>query len=201
MPNRSHAPVRNHSEIDPRVIRSTQALGTALVELIQERDFAEITVQSILDRAGVGRATFYSHYRNKADVLHSSYERVFAHFESLLERPVARGARLFPVAEFLEHIGEAGDFVEALRRAGQLDDLWKLSVGFAARIIERRLPVGSDAVSPGGPPRALVARMLAGALMEAIEWWREHPASSTPAQVDAAFHEMARGVVRRAWAA
>src|SRR5688572_32486622 len=35
------------------------------VELMRTREFNEITVQDLLDRAGVGRATFYSHFRNK----------------------------------------------------------------------------------------------------------------------------------------
>jgi hypothetical protein len=38
--------------------------------------------------------------------------------------------------------------------------------------------------------------MLAGALVEAIRWWQDHPAAATPAAMDAAFHEFARGVLR-----
>src|SRR5690606_15510626 len=83
MSNNAPAPVRN-ADPDPRVARTTHALGRALIELIQERDYDEITVQHILDRAGVGRATFYAHYRNKDDALHSNYERLFALFEARL---------------------------------------------------------------------------------------------------------------------
>ena len=49
------------SRSDPRVLRSRRALGDALVELLHERRFDDITVQDILDRASVGRATFYAH--------------------------------------------------------------------------------------------------------------------------------------------
>ena len=43
---------------DRRVVRTRVALGHALVELMLEREFDEITVQQVLDRANVGRATF-----------------------------------------------------------------------------------------------------------------------------------------------
>jgi AcrR family transcriptional regulator len=196
MSNNTRATVRNWAEVDPRVVRTTQALGRALVDLIQERDFDGIVVQNILDRAGVARSTFYAHYRNKEDVLHSSYERVFTVFEQSFDTPSSTGARLFPVTEFLNHVSEARGVVDALRISGRLGELWDLGAGYAARIIERRMEASTD-VTPE-IPRSLVARMLAGALFEGIKWWYDHPSVSTPAQIDAAFHEMARGALRRA---
>jgi hypothetical protein len=62
-------------------------------------------------------------------------------------------------------------------------------VEFAARMIERRLGPARPVTSPA--PRPLVARMLAGALAESVEWWLDHQTAATPAQVEAAFHELA----------
>ena len=195
MPNDSAPTVREAATTDPRVERTTLALGRALIELIQERDFDDITVQSILDRAGVGRTAFYTHYRNKDDVLHSSYERLFAGLEAILEPPSRPRARLFPVAEFLTHVGDSRRLVTALRSAGQMEEMWAACAGYAARIIERRIERMGTVTS--GIPRALAARMLAGALVEAIEWWLAHAGTATAAEMDAAFHELARGVLRR----
>ena len=199
MSNSSPDDVRKVAETDPRVERTTRALGHALIALVQERGFGDITVQDILDRAGVGRSTFYAHFRNKEDALHASYERMFAGFEALLARAGPRDGRLFPVTEFLEHVGGARRLVEALRRDGQLEDVWSLCTEHAARMIEARLPA-SPGVATGivpAVPRPLVARMLAGALVEAMRWWFDHPGATPPAAVDAAFHEHARGAVRR----
>jgi AcrR family transcriptional regulator len=41
---------------------------------MQEKDFDEITAQDLLDRAGVGRPTFYVHYRDKDDLFLSDVE-------------------------------------------------------------------------------------------------------------------------------
>jgi AcrR family transcriptional regulator len=193
MSNNSIDDVRNNVRPDPRVARTTSALGRALIELIQERELTDITVQNILDRAGVGRATFYAHYRNKEDVLHSSFEHLFTAFEGWLERSPSRGQRLFPVTEFLSHLGGERHLAESLRKSGQLDQFWSLCNAYAARCIETRLP----SVAGTSPPRQLVARMLAGALMESITWWLERCDDTTADQMDTAFHELARGMLSR----
>ncbi len=54
---------------DPRPARTRALLLSALFELIQEKRWERIRVQDILDRSGVGRSTFYSHYDNKFDLL------------------------------------------------------------------------------------------------------------------------------------
>jgi AcrR family transcriptional regulator len=191
MSNDSARRVREPGAIDPRVMRSTHALGHALVELVQERDFDEITVQQILDRAGVGRATFYAHYRNKEDVLHSSYERMLESMERLLDRVSSHGGRLFPVAEFLSHVGEQRALLQSLQASRRMDEMWSMCIEYATRVIVRRVRL-----SPSAPDAqsALVARMLAGALVASTQWWLDHPTAATPAQVDRAFHCLAHAV-------
>ena len=51
----------DNTKADPRVKRTRDALGGALLSLIGEKPFAEITVQDVLDRANVSRSKFYAH--------------------------------------------------------------------------------------------------------------------------------------------
>jgi len=177
------------------VLRSRRALGDALVELLHERRFDDITVQAILDRAGVGRATFYAHYRNKQDVLHSGLEHLFTHLDGVLERGSAAGRRLVPVREFLDHMREADAFIASLRASGRLDEMWELSLDFVADMIRRRI-APRDGVSAAMSP-TLVARMLAAAFMEMVRWWLERPARETPERLDATFHALAGAILLR----
>lgn len=189
MLNKPRRAVRKSPAQDPRVTRSTRALGAALVSLLAERDFDSITVQQVLDHAGVGRATFYAHYRNKVDVLHSSYENVLLWFEERLQSDPA-DRRLFAVSEFLDHIGDMKGILASLRQSGQMMPMRELFVAHAARIIERRM-----AAPPDEAQRRLLARMLAGALSEAVDWWDGHGERASPRQVDRAFHALAARVV------
>ena len=54
---------------DRRVARSRRALKEALTDLILEQGYESVTVQDIIDRADVGRSTFYAHFLDKDDLL------------------------------------------------------------------------------------------------------------------------------------
>jgi hypothetical protein len=51
--------------MDRRIQKTKKLLSTALLDLILEKGYERVTVQDILDRANVGRSTFYSHYENR----------------------------------------------------------------------------------------------------------------------------------------
>src|SRR5580765_1920865 len=61
---------------DRRSERTRQLLSAALIELMLEQRYDEITVQNIIDRANIGRSTFYAHYLDKEDLLVSGFTRV-----------------------------------------------------------------------------------------------------------------------------
>src|SRR6266550_3459672 len=54
---------------DRRVARSRRALKEGLTDLILERGYEAVTVQDVIDRADVGRSTFYAHFLDKDDLL------------------------------------------------------------------------------------------------------------------------------------
>ena len=59
---------------DRRVLRNNGAILTAMVELIGEKRWVDITVGDIVDRADVARSTFYKHFSNKEEVLLASMQ-------------------------------------------------------------------------------------------------------------------------------
>lgn len=54
---------------DRRVTRTRAQLQEALIELIIEKGYEAVTVQDIIDRANVGRSTFYAHFLDKKRLL------------------------------------------------------------------------------------------------------------------------------------
>jgi AcrR family transcriptional regulator len=61
-------------KVDRRVQRTQDLLREALLSLIREKGFDALSVQDIIDRANVGRATFYAHFDNKQDLLLSGFD-------------------------------------------------------------------------------------------------------------------------------
>ena len=192
MPNKQPANVRKSAGLDTRTRRTTTALAHALIQLVQETGrFEDITVRQILQRAGIGRTTFYSHFRSKEDVLHSTYEGIFGGHKAQLQRDTSARLRLFPVSEFLEHLAGAKPVIIAFRKAGLADDMKSQFTAYTADIIECR--VRDLNLSTTVQPR-LAARMLAAALIESIDWWVDHESISA-AEIETAFQLLARTVI------
>ena len=179
--------------VDARIMSTTHALARGLIQLIQDSNgrFEDITVREILERAGVSRTTFYSHFRSKEDVLHSIYEGLFALYKSVLQQEINGRARIFPVSEFVQHISISRAVVVAFRKAGLADDMRSHFIGYAADIIESR--IRDLQLSTTVRPR-LAARMLAAALIESIDWWVDHE-SVDATEIDTAFHLLARTLI------
>jgi AcrR family transcriptional regulator len=72
---------KSDKKADRRIQRTRRLLQDALVGLILEKGYEAITVQDILDRANVGRSTFYEHFYDKDDLLLSSFEFLRDDFE------------------------------------------------------------------------------------------------------------------------
>src|ERR1700694_2091739 len=62
---------------DRRVQRTKQLLRDSLMALILERGYDATRVEDITERANLGRATFYLHYRDKEELLISSLEDIY----------------------------------------------------------------------------------------------------------------------------
>jgi len=63
---------------DRRVRRTRTLLQDALIALILEKGYEAVTVQDIIDRADVGRSTFYAHFLDKQQLLLSRVEELHA---------------------------------------------------------------------------------------------------------------------------
>jgi AcrR family transcriptional regulator len=58
---------------DRRVLRTREALRGALLGLMVERGWGAIDIQSLCERANIGRSTFYLHFPNKEELLKGSF--------------------------------------------------------------------------------------------------------------------------------
>ncbi len=176
---------------DQRVRRTRDRLGDALVELLVEKGFAEITVQDVLDRAHVSRATFYTHYRDKNDLFLSDAEDFFESMATALSRFGDKSERLAPVAELFAHVGESRRFYNALVESGRLHDVMELGQEHFARGIEGRLREMPRARGVSGAERSAIAHGLAGSLFSLLAWWLQHGKTPSPAEMDKLFHALA----------
>ena len=184
MSQKASAPKR---KMDRRVRRTRDALGDALVDLMHEKPFSAIRVQHVLDRAKVGRSTFYTHYRDKDDLFLSDVEDFFEGMANLLSRRGEDSNRIAPVREFFAHVAEWKEFHAALVASGKVRDVMELGHGYFARAIEQRL---SEVQPLRISFRTAMAHALAGALLSLLSWWIDRGMPASPHEMDDMYHHM-----------
>ena len=182
--------VASQKKTDARVRRTRDALGDALIALMQEKAFDTITVQDVLDRAHVSRSTFYSHYSDKDDLLMSDAEEFFEALSMALSAHDDKSDRVFPVKEFFTHLADVQPFYKALVKSGKFQENMELARGHFARGIERRLCELPRAKSIAVSERSAIAFTHAGALLSLVTWWLDRGMREPPAQMDDLFHRM-----------
>jgi AcrR family transcriptional regulator len=175
---------------DERILRTRHKLSMALVELIQEKPIEAVTVQDVLDRASVGRSTFYLHFRDKNDLLLSVLEWFLETMSTELNRRGEKSLRVMPVTEMFAHIGGQNRILHALQEGNRMIDFYDLAQGYFARGIEQRLRESKRLEKLSQREIAARAVGLAGSLLSLLRWWLDRGAQEKPEEMDALFHRM-----------
>lgn len=154
--------------MDPRIARTRAALAAAALELLEEVDFASVTVADIVARARVGYATFFRHYRDKEelllDVAESLNRRLLPTIIPALRDEDTRGAALT-----LCH------FVDSHRAACRALLSGSAEPQMRRLLIERSLEWAESTGLPdplGLPPRLAVEHGVRS-MIGLLGWWLE----------------------------
>lgn len=75
-------------KVDRRSVKSQEAIKKAVIELMSEKSFDDITIQDIADQANVNRRTIYLHYLDKYDLLDKLIEEHIEELKRLCELEV-----------------------------------------------------------------------------------------------------------------
>ena len=77
--------MKNTQKEDRRVNRTKKAILSAFAELISEKEYSEITVTDIAERADINRKTFYNYYSNIEALLADIESEAVATYDRLLD--------------------------------------------------------------------------------------------------------------------
>jgi AcrR family transcriptional regulator len=190
-------------KVDRRVQRTRQLLHEALLSLIREKGFEALSVQDIIDRANVGRATFYAHFDNKEDLLLSGLEGLRSSLRELQRQALARGGaadeRVFAFSrELFAHAHEHRDVLRAMagdRGAALVRQVFHRMLVELVRDDVRAIVPRSGA---GSLPADAVVQFAAGGLFGLLMWWLEGRARPGVEEIDALFRWLAISAVTAA---
>jgi AcrR family transcriptional regulator len=160
--------------MDRRIQRTRQLLLDALVALILEKGYEDITVQDIIDRANVGRSTFYAHFQDKEDLFLSGFESLRDQFEAHLlggaesTNPWALSLILF------EHVQASQRLFKAMMgkqsRGGMTQHFNKyLVVLLRSHMKQQMPPKAREKVPP-----EVMAQLVVSTLTALLTWWLDN---------------------------
>ena len=161
---------------DLRQRRSKQHMSEALLSLMEERPFRDISVVDICDRAMVHRTTFYAHFEDKNALLRYVFTELRQGFEAEQAALASQGdVRSYLLAVFQSALrflkGHREVYLSGL--AGGSPEMRLVEDGVAQELYDRLR--GSDTETfPDGTEGMAVARFYAGGLMSIVRWWLEN---------------------------
>jgi len=104
---------KNQQTEDRRIRRTKKLLKKALMELILEKGFEDVRVQDVIDRADVGRTSFYTYFKSKEDLLLQNLDDLEDMFEAGDDEPGENLLENFSLMMFI-HLNENWRLAKAL---------------------------------------------------------------------------------------
>jgi len=175
---------------DRRSQRTRRLISEAFLSLMREKHFAQITVQDIIERANVGRSTFYAHYQDKEDLLGTEFAEVL---HALQQSVNAKDGDALPTVGLFEHMREVQFIMQAFVLGDNADLLFRKVHLALAAAFEKYLAARQPQPSI---PIPIVASYLAGAYLSLVRWWLDNNLSYSPERMDEIFAELALPVIR-----
>lgn len=156
------------SKVDRRVLKSQEAIKKAILELMAEKNFDEITIKDISDRANVNRGTIYLHYTDKYDLLDKLIEE---HINNLRELCHAASDMTFKEGNYIwfEYFADNHLFFSTMLNT-------KSAAYFRTRFLDlviQEYGVEVD-VSDGtnqGLSEEIILQFFGSAVVGTVEWW------------------------------
>jgi AcrR family transcriptional regulator len=144
---------------DQRTRRTRDAILRALTRLVFERRYDAIKTGDLIAAAGVGRSTFYEHFRSKDEVLVAAMEPILL---PLANAAAGRASNAY-VRSALDHLWEQRAFARVILSSAVRT---RIERGLA-QLIEAKLDEGPT----GAAPRAMIARAVAAAQLTMLTMW------------------------------
>ncbi|WP_139488815.1 TetR/AcrR family transcriptional regulator [Brevibacillus dissolubilis] len=155
-------------KVDRRILKTQEALKKAVIELMYEKNFDDITIQDISDRANVSRGTIYLHYMDKYDLLDKLIEN---HIHELRNICVSTADMDFingtlVCTEYLEHNYSFFSMMLASKGAPYFRNRF---LDFLIEEFRNEIDVTKG--KNQGLDEDVIVRFVASSYVGVVEWW------------------------------
>ena len=188
--------VQKETNMDRRQRKTRKAIYDAFESLMASEHYSAVTVAEIIERADIGRSTFYAHFETKDDLLREMCREMFDHIFKGVNEYCVTHPNL--VTESLE--GKLAHLLYHMRdtHSGVCGKLVREGEPYFTRYFEQQLDVlfeKSGPVPPEGMPASLMRVLCVSSFSHTVSWWFERGAREAPEQV-AAWYAQGMGLAK-----
>jgi AcrR family transcriptional regulator len=191
--------------MDRRVRKTRRALREAMLNLMEEKGYDQVTIEELTNRADIGRTTFYLHYNAKQDLL-------IEQFGELMDQLVAQLSQIplsawsqdgdmmavdshpnRPICMIFQHAAENEELYRIVLQGEGVDQaaerLQAIMTNAVNAYLSHKLGDESEQLTLQ-IPIDVFANYFAGALLGVIKWWLEAGMPYTSQEMEAMFFQM-----------
>jgi AcrR family transcriptional regulator len=162
--------------------------------LVLEKRYDKITVQDIIDRADVGRSTFYAHFLDKDDLLVQGLamfsDDLNAHIQTS-EHDSQEAEHVLHSLIFFRHADTHHELYKAMQRGGGADIIMEAGRRHLTADIQGHLDAMFPDGTPAEVPMPVITSFLAGAMLSVLMWWLDAGRPYPPEEINAMFQGLA----------
>ncbi len=177
--------------MDRRQKKTREAVFGALCELLSKKQFHQITVGEIIEKADVGRATFYAHFETKDYLLKALCEELFCHIFDAAEAGVPKHKHIFDcdapssvILHLLRHL-QNNDYHILQLLASENDALF---MGYFKENLKDLIRKNSHLFESKKAqllPEDFWIHHVSATFVEALRWWIESGMKESPEELAA----------------
>ena len=207
------------NDMDRRVQKTRKLLQDALIELVGQKSYESVSIREILEKANVGRSTFYAHFQDKDQLLHSILNRLDELFEQH-EKLFLDAKKNFGNTDVMNLPHEFSPTLSLYQFVGQNHRFFKAMLGnrgygiFAKPVYDYVFthvhglfirPIHNDVLTHttesskilkshekyGSLESEIAAHYFVSALMGLLVWWVDKDMPCTAEEMDGLFRQLA----------
>ena len=172
--------------MDRRQRKTREAIFRAFTQLLAHQNFAQITVGEIIEKADVGRATFYAHFETKDFLLKEFCQELFCHIFDATNPEGNDHRHIFdcesPDSVYLhlfQHLQKNDHNILTLLSTQNNELFWRYFRSGLERLAEDQLHLFADR-RPKNIPDDFWKHHIVATFIETLKWWLENGRKETP---------------------
>lgn len=173
--------------MDRRQKKTRTAIFQAFITLLSEKSYHEITVEQLIQRADVGRATFYAHFETKEFLLKALCQELFDHIFAAAQGQET--SQLFhcnaPDSVYLHlfrHLQDNDNNILKLLTCRNNELFWGYFQEGLKLLAKDQLQLFSERRPPELPEDFWISHIVA-TFIQTLRWWLETGRQQSPEQI------------------